>query len=265
MVSFKNILATALLASSVIAAPTGNIQKRSSGKRGAAYNDASTVHALNSKGTISWAYDWNMLADGVLPSNVEFVPMLWGTKMFGGWLTAVQTALSSGSSYILGFNEPDMGSQAAMSPSDAAQSYKEYITPYSGRAKLVSPSVTNSGDASQGLGWMGSFLEQCTDCGISVLAVHWYGESADELKAFVNKATEFASQHGLESVWLTEFARNKDVNGSGSSSDTANFLNEVLPWLDSQSMVGRYAYFMCANNYLVSDGGLSTAGEAYAS
>ncbi|RHZ57929.1 glycoside hydrolase family 128 protein [Aspergillus thermomutatus] len=269
MVSFKNLLTAGLLASSAVAAPHGHqhrhVEKRSSSKRGAAYNDASAVQALSSNGSISWAYDWNMLASGSLPSGVEFVPMLWGSKMFGGWLSAIETALGSGSSYILGFNEPDNSAQAAMTPSDAATAYKKYITPYSGKAKLVSPGVTNSGSPGQGLDWMNTFLQSCTDCGISALAVHWYGASADEFKTFVNQATSFASEKGLESVWITEFALNSDISSGSSSSESAQFLNEVLPWLDSQSMVGRYAYFMCADNYLLSGSGLTSAGQVYAS
>jgi hypothetical protein len=261
MVSFKTLLTAGLLASSAVAAPH-NIQKRSSSKRGAAYNDASAVKALG--GSISWAYDWNMLNMGSLPSGVEFVPMLWGSKMFGGWLAAIETALASGSSYILGFNEPDNAGQAAMSPSEAAQAYKQYITPFSGKAKLVSPGVTNSPSPGQGLDWMNSFLESCTDCGVTDLAVHWYGDSADDFKRFVNQATSFASQKGLNSVWVTEFALNSDING-GSSSQSAQFLSEVLPWLDSQPMVSRYAYFMCADGHLLSGNGLTSAGQIYTS
>jgi hypothetical protein len=253
MVSFKNLLTAGLLASSAVAAPHGHqhrhIEKRSSTKRGAAYNDVSAVQALGSNGSISWAYDWNMLASGTLPSGVEFVPMLWGSKMFGGWLSAIETALASGSKYILGFNE----------------AYKQYITPYSGQAKLVSPGVTNSGSAGQGLDWMNTFLQSCTDCGISDLAVHWYGNSAEEFKTFVNQAISFASEKGLESVWITEFALNNDISTGASSSESEQFLSEVLPWLDSQPMVARYAYFMCANNYLISGSGLTSAGNIYVS
>ncbi|MCP6135258.1 glycoside hydrolase family protein, partial [Klebsiella pneumoniae] len=76
---------------------------------------------------------------------------------------AIQTLLNSGNSYILGFNEPDMESQAAMSSSDAANYYREYISPLSGKAKLVSPAVTNGVGADKGLDWMRNFLNSCTD------------------------------------------------------------------------------------------------------
>lgn len=262
MVSFTKLFTTGLLATTALAAPV-NVQKRSTSKRGAAYNDITTVSPLASNGTVSWAYNWAMSLSGSLPPGVEFVPMLWGTKDLGGWATSIETAVSSGSRYILGFNEPDMTSQANMSPSDAANYYSQYITPYSGQAKLISPAVTSSTSPGMGLSWFQSFMGACSSCGISGLAVHWYGNSASELKSFVQQAISTASSYGLSEVWVTEFALNSDVNGSGDPATTAAFLNEVLPWLDSQSMVSRYSYFMCAQNYLLSGSALNAAGQAY--
>ncbi|KAL3460259.1 hypothetical protein BJX64DRAFT_290422 [Aspergillus heterothallicus] len=273
MVSFK-YLSTILLATSALAAPHGHthqhlhaVQKRSetSTKRGAAYNDATLVQTLSNSGLVSWAYDWNMYIMGDLPSGVEFVPMLWGSKMFTGWFAAIQTLLSSGSSYILGFNEPDMSSQADMSSSEAAGYYRQYISPYSGKAKLISPAVTNGEGDDTGLSWARNFLDSCTDCGVTGLAVHWYGDSADDFKTFVNKATALAAEYNLEETWVTEFALNSDFSGTGGTQTSADFLGEVLPWLDEQTAVTRYAYFMCADGYLLSGSELSVSGQKYTS
>ncbi|KAL2827167.1 hypothetical protein BDW59DRAFT_144362 [Aspergillus cavernicola] len=274
MVSFK-YLTTALLATTALAAPHAkshshhnlHASKRatSSSKRGAAYNDASLVNALSSSGTVSWAYDWNMDIMGTLPTDIEYVPMLWGTKMFTGWFAAIQTLLNSGSSYIMGFNEPDIASQAAMSSSSAANYYREYITKFSGEAKLVSPAVTNGVGSDVGLDWMRNFLDSCTDCDITALAVHWYGDSADDFKTFVGQATDLAAEYSLSETWVTEFALNSDLSGSGGTQTSSDFLTEVLPWLDEQTAVSRYAYFMCADGYLLSGSDLSISGKAYTS
>ncbi|KAL4940327.1 hypothetical protein BDV06DRAFT_22931 [Aspergillus oleicola] len=273
MVSFKHLATTLLAASSALAAPHGHkhthsmrqTASASHPKRGAAYNDASLVQTLSDSGAVSWAYDWNMYTMGDLPSGVEFVPMLWGSKMFTGWFAAIQSLLNSGSSHMMGFNEPDMSSQAAMSSSDAAGYYTKYITPFSGKAKLVSPSVTNGEGTDMGLDWMRNFLNSCTDCDISALAVHWYGDSADDFKTFVNKAVALQEEFGLDETWVTEFALNSDLSGSGGTQTSSDFLNEVLPWLDSQDAVARYAYFMCADGYLLNGNGLSISGKAYSS
>lgn len=264
MVSFTKLFTAGLVATSAMAAPM-QAKRSTSGKRGAAYNDVTTVSALTSGGTVSWAYNWAGSLSGSLPSNIEFVPMLWGPKMFGGWVTAIETALSSGSTYILGFNEPDMASQANMSPTDAASYYQTYITPWSDKAKLISPAVTSSTETGVGLDWFDSFIGSCSSCGISGLAVHWYGDTADDFKTFVTKAVAMASKHSLSEVWITEFALNADVNGATDTATTAAFLDEVLPWLDAQTGVARYSYFMCAENYLLSGSTLNQAGQAYVS
>ncbi|KAJ5489430.1 hypothetical protein N7539_004320 [Penicillium diatomitis] len=265
MVAFTRLFTTGLLATSAMAAPIVQ-QRSSSGKRGAAYNDIGTVQPLSAAGTVSWAYNWAMSSWGqALPSNVEYVPMLWGAKDFGGWFAAIETALSSGSNYIMGFNEPDIGSQANMSPAQAAGYYQNYITPFSGKAKLISPAVSSSTNQGMGLSWMNEFLNDCASCGISGMAIHWYGETADQFKSHVSNALTMAASHGISEVWVTEFALNADVGGVTNPANTAAFLADVLPWLDAQPGVSRYSYFMCAENYLVNGNALNQAGQAYIS
>lgn len=264
MVSFTKLFSAGLMASAALALPINNpIEKRSSSKRGAAYNDVSTVSPLASTGTITWAYNWAGSLDGNLPSGVEYVPMLWGAKFFTGWISAIETALSSGSNYIMGFNEPDNAAQANMSPSDAANYYQQYITTYQGNAKLISPAVTSSTTAGQGLDWLNQFMSSCSSCGITGLAVHWYGNTADEFKTFVQQAIQAADDHGLSEVWVTEFALATDTNGVVDQNAASEFVNEVVPWLDSQEKVSRYSYFMSAENFLITNGALSPVGQAY--
>ncbi|KAJ5884512.1 Glycoside hydrolase superfamily [Penicillium tannophilum] len=273
MVSFTNLLTAGLLATTALAVPHNmhmhrdlhKMHKRTSTKRGAAYNDVSTVTTLAESGTISWAYNWVFTTDTGLPSGVEYVPMLWGTSFFSGWLSAIETILSSGSDYIMGFNEPDMASQADMTPSVAAGYYMQYITPFSGSAKLISPAVTSSSSDGQGLSWFEEFMTDCSSCNITGLAVHWYGDSVDDLKTFVTDAITTASNYGLEEVWVTEFALNADISGVVDQSTTAEFVTEAITWLDAQSGVTRYSYFMCADNYLLTDGALNSVGSAYTS
>ncbi|GIJ81672.1 hypothetical protein Asppvi_000171 [Aspergillus pseudoviridinutans] len=231
-------------------------------KAGAAYTDPSLVGPLSITGSVRWAYDWDMFTRGPLPPSVEFVPMLHGPKMFSGWSKAINLALANGAKYILGFNEPDDSSQANLSPSTAASYYKVYISPLFNKATLVSPAVTNGEGTNQGLNWMNSFLSCCTDCNIGVVAVHWYGETAKEFKDFVLRAIQLAKQHNIQHIWVTEFALNSDMNG-GDSSGSAAFLSEVIPWLNAQNAVSRYAYFMCADGFLLNGRSLNAAGQAY--
>ncbi|KAL4919133.1 hypothetical protein BDW62DRAFT_209874 [Aspergillus aurantiobrunneus] len=230
--------------------------------RGAAYNDASTVPVLASTGKISWTYNWAVSSNGI--TGVEFVPMIWGPRPSEADLTQIDSAVRNGSTHILGLNEPDLHEQAAMSPSDAAYAYRRYITPFVDRAQLVSPAVSNGDQKGIGLDWMGKFLDLCSDCQISVMAVHWYGDSAESFKQYIMRSQEFAAQYGLAELWVTEFALNRDVNGIFPDFESSvEFLGQVLPWLDQRCGVARYSYFMSANRFLLDGASLSQAGQAY--
>ncbi|PWY74468.1 hypothetical protein BO94DRAFT_227116 [Aspergillus sclerotioniger CBS 115572] len=255
MVSFTKLFTLGLIAALTEA----------SSKRGAAYNDASLVKTLTSgKSTpVSWSYNWAQEADGTMPSGVKFVPMLWGTGSVSTWTSAVEKALSGGSTHILGFNEPDMTSQADMSASSAATLYKKYITPYGDRATLISPAVTSSENSGQGLSWFKTFMGDCKSCNISALAVHWYGGSFAQLESFMTEAISTAGQYDIDEVWLTEFALDADTNGISDAATAKTFLEKAIDWLDSHPKVGGYAYFYTANGYLLTSGSVNSVGDVY--
>ncbi|EFW21944.1 conserved hypothetical protein [Coccidioides posadasii str. Silveira] len=253
MVSFNIPFLTTLLASAVVAAPLH--QTRSAeGKRGLAYNNPDALRPFKGTAADSWSYNW-----GSSPGSSaapDYVPMLWGPKLFSSWDSS--SVLSSGCKSILGFNEPDHGDQASMSPESAVDAFKNLLTPLAGKVELGSPGVTNGG-GNMGLTWMESFLNGCVEsCAVDFLAVHWYSP-ANEIEGFkqhITKAIELAKSHGIEQVWITEF------QGLGDDQAQINFLNEVLPWLDSNPGVARYSYFMA--DTLVSGNQLNAVGKAYA-
>jgi len=264
MVSFVNLLVAGLAASVAVAVPhqahsSFHHKRASSSKRGAAYNDASTISVLSNSGKVPWAYNWWSSPGGRMPSGVEYVSMLWGQKAFGNWATDIEAALSSGTTHIMGFNEPDEPSQSNLSPTDAVNYYKQYITPYKDRASLGSPGVTNGANG-MGLDWLSSFLSTCGgSCGLSFLTIHWYADASlvDYFKQHVTQAIALANQHNIAEVWITEFGT--------TGGDASAFLGEVLPWLDSQSGVGRYAYFMCGQGLLVNGNSITPLGTVYTS
>lgn len=260
MVSFKSIFITGLLATSAVALPVqeqqGHKARSTSGKRGIAYNDIKSATVLKEAFDFSWAYNWGSLPGGDI-GGVEYVPMLWGEKDFGTWLAALARALGAGSQHLLSFNEPDLPAQANMSPSSAAESHKRFMK---GESALVgSPGVTNGG-GNLGLGWMREFLDACAgECKIDFLAVHWY-DSATNFPAFkkhIEDSIALAKSHGIDSIWITEF------QGHGDDAAQVKFLEEALPFLDSNDGVGKYAYFMADS--LVKGGQLTPVGKAYTS
>jgi hypothetical protein len=247
----------AKVVSSAAPVSTSSSSTTSSAKRGLSYNDASLLAGFESSNKISWAYNWGD-STASIPSSFEFVPMLWGLGSHtDGWTSAATSAIASGCKHLMSFNEPDLGSQSNLSPSDAAAGYKTYMQPFAGKAQLGSPAVTNGG-GSMGLTWLGNFLDACTDCTIDFVAIHWYnGGSATDFMNYVDQAY---TAGGNRPLWITEF------QGEGDATSQNAFLEAVIPQLDASSKVARYAYFMVDDGNLLSTGSaLSALGETFAS
>lgn len=197
--------------------------------------------------------------------------MLWGLPSgdVPDWTTAVETP---GTVNILGFNEPDLNYDASSKiiPEKAAAGYQNYIQPFADQVRIGMPNVlwNNVGSTSGGdyntAQWTQYFLGNCTGCHFDFAAIHWYqdcepagGESGAAW--FQGNVTEAYNTLNLP-VWITEF------ECYGSEEQQIGFLQKVLPWLDEQSYVERYAYFGTFPEYLINaDGtGLSELGQTYA-
>lgn len=248
--------------SSSSAAPssTGSSSSGSSksGKRGVAYNDAKLTDCLVSSPEVSWGYNWGSSSSG-LSDSVKFIPTLWGPKseFTNDWSKNAQSAIDSGSTHLFSFNEPDLTAQANLSPSEAADAYKQYMEPFAGKAKLCAPSVTNGG-GSMGLSWLSSFLEACSDCTIDCVNIHWY-DSAENTEYFKKHVSDAADTAPGKQIFVSEFA------ATGSDDQISTFLEDVMPWMDSNDDVGGYAYFMAGEGKLVSGSEQSAIGKVFAS
>ena len=232
----------------------------SGGKKGLSYNTASLTDAFSSAG-ISWAYNWGASAGGTILSGAEYVPMLWGPGMTSGWSSAAQAAISSGSSHVLSFNEPDLSTQSNISPQVAAQLHIANMGGF-GSVQVGSPAITNGNSQSppMGIPWLQQFFTACGgQCKVDFVAFHYYADT--DLPTFQSHVTDVistAAANGISQVWLTEFG------ATGSDSDVAAFITSATAWLDQQPAVQRYAYFMCGDGTLLSGSSLSTLGQAYA-
>jgi hypothetical protein len=228
----------------------------SPGKRGVAYNNASLVSAFSKYPEVTWAYNWADVTFDI-PSSIEYVPMLWGLGDYiQNWESNAEKAIILGTAHLLAFNEPDIDSQANLTVPAAVAGYLDYLQPFTGKVKLGSPAVTNGG-GHMGLGWLKDFLSGCSSCTIDFIAIHWYnGGDASAFKDYIVQAHE---DGGYRPVWITEF------QGPSSEEEEIAFLEEVLPWLDSQDYIDRYAYFMASKGSLISGRVLSRIGETFAS
>ncbi|KIW56868.1 hypothetical protein PV05_05486 [Exophiala xenobiotica] len=215
------------------------------GKRGLAYNDASLTYLFANQSSVSWGYNWASFANGSLPSNLEFIPTLWGLgeDATSSWFTQASSAISYGSKHLFSFNEPDIPTQANLNASEAADGFIQYMNPFHEQAELATPSVTNGLGDSLGLEWLSSFFDACAGrCLVDAVNIHWYGSAVDtsDFQAFVSNASALATENG--------------------------FLETVLPWLDGNDDVSGYAWFMCAagdGNLVSSSGVVSALGQLY--
>lgn len=232
-------------------------------KRGLAYTDGTLANLFGSSSSgCGWGYNWGQTAGG-LDSKYSFVPTLWGNKddFLSTWDSNVNTALSSGSKALFSFNEPDNKGQSNMSPDQAASMFVKYMNPYSGKALIGAPSVTNSNLAGEGLDWLTSFVSSCQSagCKYDFCNVHWYSPVSqyDDLFAHIEKAHKICGKP----IWLTEFA---PIDGS--TSDVNAFVSKAIPQLDSLDYLTAYSYFMVRADSLMSSAtSLSPVGQAYAS
>ncbi|KAL8278036.1 hypothetical protein RQP46_009496 [Phenoliferia psychrophenolica] len=179
-------------------------------------------------GAISWAYNWDSVGPG-LPGGVAYYPMLWS-------------------------NAADHTNGWTMTPAQAVSAWKQYLQPYAGRVTLVSPAITNGGAS-----WMTAFLNQCTGCTIDVVATHWY-DTATNIQYFKNYLTDLHNSTGKD-IWLTEFM------GTGSTAQQQTFLKNVLPWMDQQPWLLKYAAFgvsgQFANILVDTTGNVTPLGATY--
>ncbi|KAI4856182.1 hypothetical protein E4T45_02364 [Aureobasidium sp. EXF-8846] len=248
---------------------------RNSGKRGLSYNSANLTmpFSLSGQGSqVSWAYDWYYApcnTPGVNDCNfnpaLEFVPLLYNIdpNLLSQWPTAAQIAIDNGSTALMSFNEPDfcISGSACLNVSTAVSYHRQYLQPFAGKALIGAPAITNSAgtDANpMGLQYLEYFLGNCTGCDIDFINLHWYSNKyagASYFEYYINSARAVA---GGRPIWITEFGLDNEF--SYTDAELQALLQKVMPWLDQQPDVARYAYFMDAPGILINSAGNAISG-----
>lgn len=236
--------------------------------RGMAYNEAPLANVYGAlSGKMGWAYNWGFYPSGI-DSQFSYIPTLWSTdpSHSDGFDAQVETLIASGSKAIFSFNEPDIATQANMSPGEAASAHQQWLNKYSGRVQLGAPAVSNSASANQGADWLKQWVEACAgNCAFDFVNMHWYN-SASAIDDFFNQIDAISTAGGGKPVMITEF------QPSGSAEEIQAFLEEALPKLDSNPKVMGYSYFMVASSgdakgkfLMATDSVASNIGLTYAS
>jgi hypothetical protein len=248
------------------------------GKRGVAYASVSTLDFAQAS-NIHWAWNWAAQATGV-PEGVQYVPILKDESMASDFQEAAQSA-----SYVMGMNEVDMttgGGGSALTPSQAASLWQQYLQPLAGKVKLGSPSVTsdnspnsnlNGVSAASGTDYLQQFAQACQGCTIDFACAHWYGQNgasgSDQAQQFISYMENYIQTvQGLwgsgTMVWVTEFSALPEIN-QDTSGVNEEFMSTVLPWLEQNDSIERYSYYAAIPELLVNaDGTLTSIGQTYA-
>jgi len=226
-------------------------------------------------GTISWITNWELWKPQGLPSNVHFVPQCrTGDKAceLNGYFTTYESDAQVHD--FMGFNEPDIPSQANMTVEAAVDLWKAHVLPIKSKfpgVRVGSPAISN---APEGLAWLASFFRQLGGVGASgvdFVVCHYYSPDVDHFKRYM------ADVHRRfdRPVWMTEFAcTNWNPGAPPSEPEVLHFMTEALRFLEASPFVERYSWFGAMEdvgeavgraNGFQKDGKLSEAGKLYTS
>jgi RNA polymerase sigma factor (sigma-70 family) len=202
---------------------------------------AGADQALAASGA-SWYYNWGTSPNGITAPGVSYVPMIWGAANV---TSATLAQVKQEGNVLLGFNEPDLSSQANMTVAQALALWPQLMAT---GMTLGSPAVS-SGAATPG-GWLDQFMAGAKARGdrVNFITVHWYGgdfstgPAVQELESYLQAI--YARYH--LPIWVTEFALT-DFSGGTETFPTvaqqAAFLTAATKMLDGLSYVQRYAWF----------------------
>lgn len=218
-------------------------------------------------------YNWELWdpRDDTYLQDIEYVPMVRTASdasevagYFSGSYETTPTAL-------LGFNEPDLSSQADMTYESAAQLWVEYIMPIRETygVKLGAPVVTNSDSGKE---WFANWVSYCESeyggCTYDFIPLHWYSSDFSYFESYVQSWLDSYSAP----LWITEMAFTRwDESDPPTDSEVQEFMAEALPYLDGLSRVERYSWFgpfevsedVGVANSLVLDDALTALGTEY--
>jgi len=228
-----SILATAPATAAILS------NKRGFADTGANYNNLQATGA-------GWYYTWGPGVGNPGNFDAKHYPMFWSTPSQG----TINDVKNRNPEYVLGFNEPERPDQANLSVAQAIASWTTISNSFAGTStKLVSPAVSDGGN---GPTWLTEFMQQATANNLKVDAVafHWYGVSNpnDPSRAagdFLSRVDDYYNRYS-KPVFITEFAIH---DWGGAYSDAAiieanrQFLNIVIPALESRSHVAGYAWY----------------------
>ena len=255
-------------------------------KRGIAVNTMSSADFLALGPGVSWFYDWGV-NNWTVPTNaaMSYIPMAWNGS--SGFQTSLSAYLAAGNQpwRVFAINEPNLTTQAGMTPSNTAVAFKQVkaicdpynipvICPHMAEGTAASQSIT-AYDPIQGSNvtyttmepFLKAFFSYCssntpaTPAGISDHSYAGYGD-------LTYWTGLMHSDFPTQTVWVTEF--NPSNGGNPSAATVLLNLIQSVDYCERTPWIEGYSWFMSritgdTNDSLLttSSGVLTPAGQAY--
>ena len=237
-------------------------------KKGMAMGDNMGSKVSLQKLNCSWYYNWGTKAfNNSIDNGVSHIPMMWGGSDEN---KEEINNLNTNANYILGFNEPDIPSQANLAFWEGVDVWNQYISPLNMRK--ASPVIASNNR------WLKSFMDGDVICqnhegkwdyyskydddptivpvtitgvgsDVDAICVHYY-KNATNRQGLVSLVNSVWKEYG-KPIWLTEIGlfgkKGTETDMSYELDDKRNEIKEYVRGftsdLDSIPFVERYCWF----------------------
>ena len=188
-----------------------------------------------------WHYSWNRDMKEQIPDSVEYVPMFWGAgSVNDGEILRIKSLADAGKiKYVLGFNEPDLESQANLTVDEAIALWP----------KLEEIGVPLGSPAPAGLnnGWLEEFMTKANANNLRVdfICIHLYREN--DAQIFLDAVDQTYQKYG-KPIWITEMSIKDNqaqtvAQNRFSMTDVLETMKILLPELYNREYLSRFAWF----------------------
>lgn len=235
---------------------------------GHAGTDALALRQIKSL-NLSWYYSWG--SKYTVTTTPSFVPMIRSARSMdqGAIKYATSQLPLTKAKNLLGFNEPDVRSQANMTVDQAISLWPQLQTT---GLRLGSPATANPSSL-----WLEEFMSKAKSRGLRVdfMTMHCYAwPNAED---FLRKVTALHEKYG-KPVWVTEYAV-ADWSATStrpsrySRAQTNDFMRATVAGMRQMPFVERFAWktrsisdpYMGSSALYNTDGTLTSTGRLYAS
>lgn len=228
--------------------------------------DAAALSRLRSL-RVQWNYNWSPKAQ---LQTTNFIPMIRDPKRLDSYFATLKAQQSiTKTTHLLGFNEPDLASQANMTVDEVIALWPRLEAT---GLRLGSPSTISPNAA-----WMDEFMTKAKKKGLRIdfLTMHCYQHPV--ASTFFRKLDTFHTKWNLP-VWVTEYAV-ADWNASAttpnkySRAQVNDYMEETVLGMRQRPFVERFAwktrkvgdYVMAPSVIFHTNGSLTGTGKLYAS